>query len=156
MQHKIVCFFTAQCMASDGIWGICFSLPIQVGALPQIGTKNIYCLKLDIQSCFHHLHHKNCVHLDNTVYGLWGAVGNMPPPHIQVGAWLQVGSKMIFLSKVHTSMFPSLATFKMSPSKRPPKVKLQTWTKVNTIEKWHRRSAEYVHHNWKLNSTTEG
>src|SRR6218665_3879090 len=113
MQHKIVCFFTAQCMASDGIWGICFSLPIQVGALPQIGTKNIYCLKLDIQSCFHHLQHKNCVHLDNTVYGLWGGCRKYAPTPYSSGGMTPNRHQDDFLSKgIYTSMFPSLATFK--------------------------------------------
>src|SRR6218665_2320870 len=28
---------------------------------------------------FHHLQHKNCVHLDNTVYGLWGVCGKYAP-----------------------------------------------------------------------------
>jgi len=43
--YKSLCFLTAQCMASGGIWRICFPPPIQVGTWPKIGTKVILLLK---------------------------------------------------------------------------------------------------------------
>src|SRR6218665_830160 len=114
MQHKIVCFFTAQCMASDGIWGICFSLPIQVGALPQIGTKNNHCLKLDIQSCFHHLQHKklcaSCKFLTAQCMASCRVARNMPLTQYSSGGMTPDRYQNPLLSKdIHTIMFPSLA-----------------------------------------------
>src|SRR6218665_861489 len=98
--YKSLCSLTAQCMTSGGIWGICLPPPIHVGACPQIGTKVIYCLKLDMQSYFHHLQHTNLCTLDSTLNGFWLHMGNMLLTPYSSGGVTQDSYRDHLLSKV--------------------------------------------------------
>ena len=133
-----------------GLWEVCPSPHIQVGAWPQIGTKLIYCLRVYIQACFHHWQHSKISPSiwSNTLKWAFISVMSFPdwhsnltkqglPPihilycllHRQFNSWVKL-SQILIHSFIHSGHFYS------APSS-PPLLRGAPDYSTDTVSEFH-------------------